>query len=377
VSVPSSATFMGWAGKTVPGSVAGVCTALDGYAAQKSIDALYIIYKECADWKKHNVSIMFSSTSERRKENAVNRVVSEVVADLNAAVPGLGDALIGYAIKRSGGAVGGKFATLGAGYSNERAGYVASGKTVAPISGSRVHTVASAENVNFGTLSLKEFETLGTDTELLKQHLNNRNVVRMYFLNKIQRLKLLVQCDKGNTAGPRWVDVSGNLMHSKKLDVDFLGEENACQMWAMDRYGNLFVDYDNQGYGRHVLQVKKDFGAAAIKARGQTNHSSFCAGREVICAGNIFFWKGQLLHIDNGSGHYAPNRQALYNAVSILWNEGAVLDYLRVAVMGGPNVDTKFYKGSTFLANGGADWRQQDWKADQDGIFRACPTFHY
>jgi hypothetical protein len=97
----------------------------------------------------------------------------------------------------------------------------------------------------------------------------------------------------------------------------------------------------------------------------------------VICAGNIFFWKGQLIHIDNASGHYAPKRNALFKAVSILWNAGAALDYFRVGVMPGANMATIFFKARTFLDNNGAgaDWPQQDWTQDQDNVFAACVGF--
>lgn len=363
MAVPDSATFLTWSGKTVSGSLTSVCDALDNYRTQPTVETLYIIYKECEDWKK-GLGKVFSSSSERQKESAVNRVLIEVFNEMNMKEPGLGDALKDYEFRKAGGTQSRKFASLGAGYMNERKSYLAGGKAQSPFSGTLVHTAAEDRNKNFKTLSVTEFDKLGTSTG-----------VRMYFLNKVQRLRNRVTCDSNNPAGSRWMDIGGNLVHTKISKVDFLGEENACQMWAMDRYGNLFVDYDNAGYGQHVLGKLSGGKAAATKHRGQMNHSSFCAGREVICAGNIFFWKGQLLHIDNGSGHYAPNRQALYSAVSILWNEGAELNYLRVGVMGGPTVDTKFYKGQTFLANGSADWPSQDWKANQNAIYNACPLF--
>ncbi len=375
MAVPGGATFLVWCGKSVAGSVSGICDALGAHSDNPSIDTLYIVYKECDDWKKKHVSALFSSASERRKETAVNRVQGEVIDDLNALKPGLGDALAGYQFKKSSSGIqGGAFAKLGAGYSHERTSYLAGGKKQAPLSGSRVHSVATGIKQDFAGLSSKEFERLGTDPALLKKHLADSTVVRMYFLNKIQRLKLLASCDRTNPLGPRWLDISGQLMHSKTEANRSMAEDVVTQMWAMDRYGNLFVDYDNSGYGTHVLNLNRDQQKGAIRARGQTNHSSFCAGREVICAGTIYFWKGQLIHIDNNSGHYAPNRQALFNAVSILWNDGAVLDYLRVGVAG-KDAPSTFHRGTTFLHHGGADWPEQDQGVDQEAIFRRCPGF--
>ena len=34
-----------------------------------------------------------------------------------------------------------------------------------------------------------------------------------------------------------------------------MADPNACQLYAMDRYGNLFVDYDNGAYGSLVLNA--------------------------------------------------------------------------------------------------------------------------
>ena len=111
-----------------------------------------------------------------------------------------------------------------------------------------------------------------------------------------------------------------------------------------------------------------------MASRGVTNHSSFCAGREVICAGLIFFWKGQLLHIDNESGHYAPKHNALYRTVEIIRDSGANLDYLRVGFL---TADSKelFYARS-FLQNAQhGDWPDQDTNQDHTQHFNAIATF--
>jgi hypothetical protein len=194
----------------------------------------------------------------------------------------------------------------------------------------------------------------------------------MYFLNKIQRMRLVATCtDRG------WVGIRGDLMSTKMDDIqNGIAFPNECQIYAMDRYGNLFVDYPNIGYALHVLGATKGLEKAAQAARGQANHSSFCAGREIICAGNIFFWKGQLIHFDNGSGHYQPNRGALRNAVEILEQQGTDLDILRVSVFDGNTYE--HYKARTFLRNAAhGDWPQQDFGANQDNIYRACPGFQY
>lgn len=198
--------------------------------------------------------------------------------------------------------------------------------------------VEAMAHTRFTTLTEQEFNELGSTTK-----------VRMYFLNKIARLqKLATKTDDG------WVDIAGALLSTRVTWAGGLGNETDCQIYAMDRYGNLFV-------GAHDMGGRK----------AQTNHSSFCSGREVICAGNIFFWKGQLIHIDNGSGHYAPTRAFLRKAVEILIEEGTNPDILRVTVHG-----EGAYRARTFMQNAlQGDWPQQDQMVNQDNIFHGCAGF--
>lgn len=154
----------------------------------------------------------------------------------------------------------------------------------------------------------------------------------MYFLNKIQRLRLLATCVVQAGGATLWEDIKGQKIHTKRVAGTDKGCLNSRQMYAMDRYGNLFVDYDDWGHGALVMNVNKGPKGAAIAARGKSNHSSLCTGREVICAGTVFFWKGQLMHIENSSGHYAPRPAALHSALEILRDAGTNLNYLRVAV---------------------------------------------
>ena len=106
-------------------------------------------------------------------------------------------------------------------------------------------------------------------------------------------------------------------------------------MWAMDRYGNLFVK------SSQMLQQAAYF-----------NHSSFCAGNDVICAGTIVIDDGMLVYIDNQSGHYKPDRDQLLMAIGTLHHEGGIpfiLNTVRVGLMGANGVTN--YEGNSFLAN--------------------------
>ena len=109
------------------------------------------------------------------------------------------------------------------------------------------------------------------------------------------------------------------------------------------------------------------------------NHSSFCAGREVISAGMVFFWKGQMIHIDNLSGHYKPTRENLFSAVTILVNDyyaGNCPLYLRLGVAS--KDDLSLYTAVKFLQGfQKGDWPEQDQSKDHTLIYKAFPTFTY
>ncbi|MBN82332.1 MAG: hypothetical protein CMJ70_19555 [Planctomycetaceae bacterium] len=48
------------------------------------------------------------------------------------------------------------------------------------------------------------------------------------------------------------------------------------------------------------------------------HHSSYLAGKAVLCAGMIIIDDGKLLHIDNESGHYKPSTSNLLNLLAAL-----------------------------------------------------------
>jgi hypothetical protein len=273
---------------------------------------------------------------------AVKSVQWEVIAALNDEKTNLGTAFQSYQARKANGPASKHFATLGQGYHFERKTYLASGKKLAPFSGTLISDKLK-DGREIHDLKLSEFQKIGEKTS-----------VRMYFLNKIQRMKQLVQFTNAH-----WTDIEGQPFTTQKTNPAWgLANKNDCNVWAMDRYGNLFVVMDNRQHGDYVLGDKVRPAVTARQARGQTNHSSICAGRDIICAGEIFFWKGQLIHIDNSSGHYAPRREQLRRAVEILVDQGANPAYLRVEVFGTPG----FFSATGLLHNlSQPDWPIQEW----------------
>lgn len=90
--------------------------------------------------------------------------------------------------------------------------------------------------------------------------------------------------------------------------------------YAMDEYGNLFA------------QETPDDPRAF-------NHSSFCRGKQVLCAGIVNIRNGELTSINNMSGHYKPGPTHLANALRILAGNGLDLGQTEVMCTLGPGSD--------------------------------------
>lgn len=351
--------------------MSGIFEAMQTYGLKfgPRIDELYIVYKECEQWiAGHSGKFSISNKKNTKGEAVAARLMQWIVGELDQQSPGLGTNLQGYGYKKSIAEKGGLVVSLGQGYNNERQTYVQSGKQLKPFSGSHVHGEADNAGLDFKNLTNKQFNNMGATYSASDEN-KTKHVVRMHFMNKIQRLQKMVSCQQDTPNTTRWFNQSGVLVTNNATVNTPIGADLDCYLYAMDRYGNLFVEVGEGAYGRS-LGLKGDAKSLGLVHRGKTNHSSICAGREVICAGDIYFWKGQLIHIDNNSGHYAPTSDNLYRAVQILVDEGANVDYLRVGVR------TDLYKGRTFLKNGAPDWRNQDGgDIAQNDIYRGIPGF--
>jgi hypothetical protein len=198
------------------------------------------------------------------------------------------------------------------------------------------------------------------------------------FLNKIRRMQFLVSADDNGEL----CDIDGNpiLMQSKKDQGGYdLG------MYAMDKYGNLFVRWaeDSSDFVAKGIQTVSKIDGSKNKYQmvdtKNFNHSSLLAGGDVLCAGNIHIgWSvandqetpGALSAIDNISGHYAPNVDALRECVRILHEEeGIALNYVRVGVMEAGAQAIKFYWGQNFLRG----QKQPDWVSGSNAPHRLAP----
>lgn len=203
--------------------------------------------------------------------------------------------------------------SLEAGYSHERTDYLGRAKQSNPFSGSAVEEATHL----LTTMSYGQFTAAAAD-------MSDSNQVE--YLNRKQRLQYLVTIQNG-------------LLYQDGELLDHLDPKDKDELWtntyAVDQYGNIY--------------------SKLAKWRGvYFNHSSYCAGKAVLCAGTIGCHKGELFYISNLSGHYKPNSAYLRQLLGILAEEGVDLSNTLVEAM-----DTKrALKASTLLraVNAGEDW---------------------
>ena len=119
---------------------------------------------------------------------------------------------------------------------------------------------------------------------------------------------------------------------------DTQGDANGY-MYAMDEYGTLFASP----------------AAGLATGRQYWNHSSFNAGKDVICAGMLKVHAGTLVYVDNNSGHYKPTRQHFHGMLTIISNEGinlvGVTALVREPSMAKGYIDEHTLDAAQFVAN--------------------------
>jgi hypothetical protein len=234
----------------------------------------------------------------------------------------------------------GNLQSLRPGYAAERSLYVASGKTQNPISGSYMHAASEDPKAAdiIGTKSFSQLDDL--DYQFLDAYLKGsvQEVDPMdpgsmaktelpravLFLNKEERTKRLILIRDGLL----WEGFD-----SKFDSAPF------SRAFVIDKYGNLFGSNE-------IFDNSLSF-----------NHSTFNAGMDVLCAGTITARQGQLLKIQNNSGHYKPTRDHLHNAVLLLNDQGLDLSAAKV-IVGEPDplrrgkmIEYDYDNAATFINN--------------------------
>lgn len=205
-------------------------------------------------------------------------------------------------------------------YGFERQNYLEGGKSSNPVSA----TIMDGKNgVELGDMDYNQFKTGAGPKD------------KVIFLNRSKRMDLMVYVESGRffRAG------------AQPASNDGFGPKKYADPYAVDKYGNMFCL--NLGKKKETVGL------------GQFNHSSFCAGREIITAGTICFDdQGHLLYITNLSGHYKPNRPQLGWYLRMLNDEGVNLQNVCVGVINAAGNGVEHIRCPTFLGNisAGPDW---------------------
>jgi hypothetical protein len=89
-----------------------------------------------------------------------------------------------------------------------------------------------------------------------------------------------------------------------------------------------------QGYGIYVLSPQGTLYVSFEAETHRVHHSSLLAGGPVQCAGELIVFNGELVALNNKSGHYRPPPKALTPLLALLKAGGVNLDRVHVERVG-------------------------------------------
>lgn len=264
-------------------SIRLVDIALDAWNEDHGLENTIWVYKECRHWLKAKEGKNSSGAELRRGE--IRNLLAGAIQWIAYNDPDLGAAFEAFHRKKAGLPDGHADSHSMPGvYQHERSTYLASGKEHA-LSATEIGSEYLMPSGRLDALGIADtFSALSEDEYIAAAEVLGS--VDVIYFRKMSRLRLMLLQDQ----------------HHMLCRIDMQPITTDMRdgwPFAMDRYGNLFCA-DNRGHG------------------GQFNHSSFNAGKEVICAGNMQINHGQLIRIDNNSGHYQPPLRQLENCIRIM-----------------------------------------------------------
>lgn len=310
-----------------PGRIIFVISALEAYEQAKlqrmppiqQVSYLYELYKQCKKW----LAEKNDATSDKSKSRwlYVRALQLEVSAELGARFPEVSNGLNAFEQTKQKPFQGQTQAAQGV-YAHETAIY-RSNKMEGKYSNPGSHRVtASATLLDQNKLDVMR----GTDHPDHKAYKNSslwpvrnglthenltepqfreldkicRGQFNVLYLSKIRRLQYMVIIQGGLMTRP-----DGSLI--TLLPGGTLDDELDSGGYAIDKYGNLFITRKIDHAGQQI------------------NHTTLCAGNEVLCAGTMSIKQGKLRVVTNGSGHYQPTTAHLLQALDMLQQSGVDL----------------------------------------------------
>jgi hypothetical protein len=368
------------------GNIAKVYAALEDYwqhgpnAPDKVQEMLlYNLWKQAYKWLKLKQGKIERDGGDRleRRRLAVSNLRDAAMAELAEISPRTREALRLYEDRKVLGPLGGQLKPLEPGYSLERDIWNKQKRDGGPFQG----TSLSGSKLSFELptarrndkvarkLAQKNFGDLTMDDAFRVQRALQNVDWPVTYLNKLARLQYLVCVSDGGLL----CDVN----QSSLLMRDMVRNEYMMSVYAMDMYGNVFckLDFTEQ---TETIVYQPDEGYRIVKP-WNFNHSSFLAGREVLCAGCMHIGynvrrrrqeAGYLSAIDNSSGHYKPSPDHLRTMLLVLKDQGVDVDCVRVGdwSQGQP----VFYWGQDFLDGGNHPWTDEK-NPSRNFFFKAPP----
>jgi hypothetical protein len=293
-------------------------------APKGQLQALYLLIKECGHYlKKHGpLGVSNGQMGGHRKRSMraqqVESLLAETQSELRRVAPTVGRALRIVELQKrrqkeklNGGQQ--PLKGLYPGFHHERNMWVDGKKQTMPFSGSQIMNVGGDiyysdwGRSQEGVEAFKHIHDITLDQYKVMGELGGGLKVKYH--NKISRLEFLAVPD-GN-GGFADIDERPINMTIKQ------GLLAVLHMYALDHHGNLFT---RESPPRNFTEF--------------FNHSSFNAGREIMCAGMIWIRNGKLKHLDNESGHYKPSWENLVQAVRFLHEEGTDVSGARIGGYG-------------------------------------------
>jgi len=346
---------------------------------------LYNVWKECLKWLKVKEDELAKADetgkigdSLRRRRNTVQILRDQAVKDLAQISPTLEKALQHHQTRKT--APIGRTKSLDKGYTIERAVYEGGGKRSGfSVAASYIETRVNKPNPTekggkvFQQLSPIGFQNLTLDdARKLERYYLKEPGWQVAYLNKIARLQYLAVVTNGLLCDINQVPLLMNQTYSARTPqggYDATKKVYAPTAYAMDKYGNLFLAIKQNDV--ETISYNPETGYSIVTPK-YFNHSTYLAGREVVCAGNLHVGydvrsqapkPGVLSCIDNCSGHYKPTADNLRTCLTVLRNEGVDVDRVRVRDFSSGNC----YWGGDFLNHVLTAWKSYT-EAPQGGL---------
>jgi hypothetical protein len=346
---------------------------------------LYTLWKECNRWLKLKARKTDPSALSLRRKGQVESLRDEAFAKLVEVAPRVAHGLGHYQNKKQqNGPLQFGLKPLDGPYQREREYYVQNGKSSgSSVSQTGLDAVLQDEellnrrnpnfNPKFAKYVRKGFGDLNLSDMVKVENMFPNFMPPVLYLNKAARMQYMVTVSDAGLL----CDLDGNPIFMDRMNFGAY----YLAMYAMDKYGNLFV-VGRQQRMNAAEYVERNGGTCQVKHTMQWNHSSFLAGADALCAGFIHIGyncarrsvqAGWLSAIDNGSGHYKPNSEQLRNCLRALRDQGVQVETTRVCDLS--TGDRVAYWGHDFLAGG-----QRPWPSPTQapvGLLKAPPVAPY